>query len=265
MKKATDRTKYFNLIKELAITDFKLRYQGSTLGYLWSLMKPIMLFLVMYFVFTRIFRVGNDISHYPVYLLLGIVIWEFFVEVASGSMTAIVGQGDLIRKVYFPRIVLVISRSITALMTFSLNFIAVLLFMLYNGVHINWGILLFPLLVIELMIFIMGVSFFLSSLFVKFRDIGHIWDVVTRALFYATPILYPLSIVPQNLARIQILNPVAQILQDARYLLITHETITANALLTWKYLWIPYTIPVVVFVIGLIIFEKSAAKFAENV
>jgi ABC-2 type transport system permease protein len=191
--------------------------------------------------------------------------WEFFVEVTSSSMTAIVQQGDLIRKVYFPRIVIVLARSMTALLTFFLNFIAILLFMLYNGVHFSWGIFLFPILVIELTIFIMGVSFFLSALFVRFRDIGHIWDVVTRALFYATPILYPLSIVPQNLAKIQILNPIAQILQDARYLLITHETITANNLLTWKYLWIPYAIPIVVFVVGLLIFEKSAARFAEEV
>lgn len=257
--------KYFNLIKELAITDFKLRYQGSALGYLWSLMKPIMLFLVMYFVFTRIFRVGSDIAHYPVYLLFGIVLWEFFVEVTNSSMQAIVAQGDLIRKVYFPRIVLVIARSMTALLTFSLNFVAVLIFMLYNGVHINWGILLFPLLVLELTIFIMGVSFFLSSLFVRFRDIGHIWDVATRALFYGTPILYSMSIVPENLAKIQILNPVAQILQDSRYLLITHETLRASDLLSWKFLWIPYAIPIVVFVLGIIIFEKSAAKFAEEV
>lgn len=257
--------KNLNLIKELALTDFKLRYQGSALGYLWSLMKPLALFVVMYIVFTRVFRIGNDIEHYPVYLLLGLVIWEFFVEVTSSSMTAIVGQGDLIRKVYFPRIVLVISRSITALLTFFLNFIVVLLFMFYNGVDLSWGILLFPLLVLEMLILIMGTSFFLSSLFVKFRDIGHIWDVFVRALFYATPILYPMSIVPQNLAKVQILNPIAQILQDSRYLLITRQTLTANDLLTWKYLWIPYSIPFVVFILGIIIFEKSSAKFAEEV
>ena len=254
-----------NLIKELAITDFKLRYQGSVLGYLWSLMKPIMLFLVMYFVFTRIFRVGNDVPHYPVYLLLGIVMWEFFTEVTSGSMTAIVGQGDLIRKVYFPRIVLVISRSMTALLTFGLNFIAILAFMLYNGVRLNWGILIFPVLVLELTVLIMGISFFLSSLFVRFRDIGHIWDVVIRALFYATPILYPLSIVPQNLAKMQMLNPVAQILQDARYLLITKEAIRAVDILPGYILWVPYVLPLIVFAVGYFIFEKSAAKFAEEV
>lgn len=257
--------KNLNLIKELAITDFKLRYQGSVLGYLWSLMKPIMLFLVMYFVFTRIFRVGNDIPHFPVYLLLGIVMWEFFTEVTTSSMAAIVAQGDLIRKVYFPRIVLVVARSMTALLTFTLNFVAILAFMLYSGVKPDWGILIFPLLVIELTILIMGISFFLSSLFVRFRDIGHIWDVAIRALFYATPILYPLSIVPDRIAKIQMLNPVAQILQDARYLLITDEAIRAVDILPKYLLFVPYTLPFLVFVVGILVFEKSAAKFAEEV
>ena len=112
---------YVGLVKELSITYFKLKYQGSVLGYFWSLVKPIMLFLVLLFVFTRIFRVGGSIEHYPVYLLLGIVIWGFFSEITAISLGAIVENGDLIRKVYFPRIVLVIARSVTSLMVFALN------------------------------------------------------------------------------------------------------------------------------------------------
>lgn len=256
---------YIGLIKELALTDFKLKYQGSFLGYLWSLAKPLMLFAVLYFVFTRFFKLGTSIEHYPIYLLLGVVIWGFFTEITAGSLDSIVSKGELIRKIYFPRIVLVISRGITSLLTFMLNLIAVFIFIAATGIDLNWKILFFPLIILELFILTVGISFFLSSLFVKFRDVSHIWEVVLQALFYATPILYPLSLVPENISKFLILSPVAQIIQDARYVLITNQASTAWNTLNWKYVWIPYSLPFVVFILGLIVFNRSAAKFAEEV
>lgn len=256
---------YTGLVKELAMTDFKLKYQGSILGYLWSLVKPLMLFLILYFVFTKIFKIGDEISHYPVYLLLGVVIWGFFAEITITSLDAIVGRGDLIRKVYFPRIVLVVSRSITALLTFLLNLIVVLSFMLFAGIDIHVNAILFPLLVGELFILCIGISLILSSLFVKFRDIFHIWEVMLQAMFYATPILYPLSLVPDPVNKVIMLNPVAQIIQDLRYLLVTTQTETAVQVLGLKLFIIPYILPFVVLIIGFTVFEKSAARFAEEV
>lgn len=257
---------YFGLIKAIALTDFKLRYQGSFLGYIWSLMKPVLMFGVLYFVFTSIFRVGGRIENYPVYLLLGIVFWEFFVETTNGAMDAIVSRGDLIRKIYFPRVVLIIARITTALLTFILNLLAVGVFMIIMKVSpININLVWFPFLIIELIFLVMGIAFFLNAFFVKFRDIGHIWDVVTRALFYATPILYPLNLVPTNFSKFIMLNPLAQIIQDARYILITEETLRASDALIWKYVWIPYVLPFIVFLVGIYVFEKSAAKFAEEI
>ncbi|MFA5197266.1 MAG: ABC transporter permease [Patescibacteria group bacterium] len=257
--------KYLGLIKELALTNFKLKYQGSVLGYLWSLVKPLMLFVVLYFVFTRIFRVGGSIEHYPIYLLLGVVLWGFFSELTAVSLGSIVQSGDLIRKVYFPRMVLVISTGVTSLITLLLNLIIVFIFMAFLKVIPSFSSLLFVAILFELFVLTIGVSFFLSALFVKFRDVAHIWEVILAVLFYATPILYPLSLVPNKIALVMLLNPAAQIIQDARYLLVTHQTATAWNSLALQYVWIPYVLPFVIFALGYRYFNKAAAKFAEEV
>lgn len=266
MKKLRNqRINYAGLIRELAFTDFKLKYQGSVLGYFWSLVKPLMLFLVLYVVFTKFFRIGSSVEHYPVYLLLGIVVWGFFGEVTAMSLDAIVGRGDLIRKIYFPRMVLIVSKSVTSAMTFALNFLVILIFIFFTKGHIDITAIFFPLVLIELLILVTGISLFLSSLFVKFRDLAHIWEVLMQAMFYATPILYPLSLVPEPINKILILNPVAQIIQDMRYFLVTKQTVTAWTLLGPKYVWIPYILPIFVAIFGLKYFNKSAAKFAEEI
>ncbi len=261
-----DVFKYFNLIKTISLTDFKLKYQGSVLGYLWSLVKPLMLFTVMYFVFTRVFKLGNGIPYYPVYLLLGIVVWTFFLETSISCLLSIVGKGDLIRKVYFPRAVLIISNSMTAFLTFLANLVIVFVFMVANRVPLTWNVLLVPLVMIELYIFVLGVGLILSSLYVKFRDISHIWEVAMQALFYATPILYSPMALPESYRRILMLNPIAQILQDFRYLIISTKTVTVSSIYQSSWLAIiPYLLPIIIFVSGYFLFEKMAAKFAEDV
>lgn len=256
---------YVGLVKELSITYFKLKYQGSVLGYFWSLVKPIMLFLVLLFVFTRIFRVGGSIEHYPVYLLLGIVIWGFFSEITAISLGAIVENGDLIRKVYFPRIVLVIARSVTSLMVFALNLLVVIAFMLFEKIMPGLSSILVLGLILELFILATGIGLILSSLFVRYRDIAHIWEVAMTAAFYATPILYPLSLAPKRFAGFLMLNPMAQIIQDMRYLLITKQSATALGSLPLTLAWMPYAIPLLIFTFGYWLFNKSSAKFAEEV
>jgi len=260
-----NKKQYTSLIKELSLTDFKLKYQGSALGYLWSLAKPLMFFGVLYVVFTKFFKLGGEIPNYPVYLLLGVVLFSYFTESTSVSMGSIVDKGELIRKIYFPRIVLTISTSITALITLLLNFLAVVIFMIFSNVAPTVNILFFPLLLVEIFILTAGVSLFLASFFVKFRDIAHIWEVVTQVLFYAVPIIYPLSFVPAGIGKLLLLNPLAQIIQDSRYVLITTESETAWKVLQFPYFLVPYITPILVFIIGYWFFQKSAAKFAEEV
>jgi len=257
--------RYVELVKELSLTDFKLKYQGSFLGYLWSLAKPLMLFAILYIVFTKFLRIGGNIPHYALYLLTGVVFWMFFAETTATSVTSIVAKGDLIRKIYFPRIVLVVSGAATSMLTFLLNFLAVMFFVLVNGVPVGFRALLLPIILIEFLILVVGVGFFLSSLFVKYRDITHIWEIVLQGAFYGTPILYPLTMVPAPYNKLLLLSPVAQIIQDARYLLISTDSATAFKLLPLKFVWIPYTLPIIIFLLGYQIFNRSAAKFAEEV
>jgi ABC-2 type transport system permease protein len=257
--------KYKNLVQTIALTDFKLKYQGSVLGYLWSLVKPLLLFSIYYFVFTRVFKLGGSIPYYPVYLLLGIVVWSYFQETTLSCLLSIVSKGDLIRKVYFPRIILIVATSITSFLTLSANLLIVVFFMLVNSVPFGPRILLSPFVFIELFIFVIGMGLFLGSIYVRFRDISHIWEVIMQALFYATPILYSPAMLPGITKQIAMLSPLAQIHQDLRYLIITPDTVTAWKVLPFPYVVIPYIIPFVVLTVGYSVFEKMAARFAEEV
>lgn len=255
------------LLSELVRTDFKLRYQGSVLGYAWSLLRPLLLFVILYIVFVRFLKLGNNIPHYPIYLLLGIVIWNFFTEMTQQSLGSIVGRGDLIRKIRIPRWIVVFSSSIAALINLGLNLIVVAIFMVINHIDIYETAILLPLLLLEVYIFALGISLFLSAMFVKFRDVSYIWEVVLQAGFYMTPILYPISLITnQTLQKLIFMNPMAQAIQDARYAVVTHETITI-----WKlfeggwYAIIPFVLVLAVLLGGLAYFRSQADSFAENI
>lgn len=256
--------RYYGLLRELTLTDFKLKYKASFFGYLWSLVKPLMLFGVLYIVFAKFFKLGKEIPNYPVFLLLGIVLWTFFMEATNSSLTSIVGRGELIRKVYFPRIILTVSASITALITLFLNIIVFFIFMAISSVLVPSTAPIFLLILIEFFLFTAGVSLFLSSWFVRFRDVGHIWEVFAQALFYATPIIYPLGLVPESFQKFLMLNPLAQIIQDSRYVLVSHDSETAYSILSFPLLLIPYALPLIIFAVGYWYYQKEAYKFAEE-
>lgn len=254
-------------MSELVRTDFKLRYQGSVLGYAWSLLRPLLLFIILYVVFVKFLKIGSDIEHYPVYLLLGIVLWNFFAEMTSQSLTSIVGRGDLIRKIRIPRWMIVFSSSISALINLGLNLVVLVVLMVVNQVDVKETILWLPLILLEIYLFGLGVSLFLAAAFVKFRDVNYIWEVIMQAAFYLTPILYPLTVITnQSLQKLIILNPMAQAIQDARYSVVTHQTLTAHAIFDggW-FMLLPFVIVAVVLIGGLLYFKKEAKYFAENI
>lgn len=256
--------KNYELVKQLAITDFKLKYQRSFLGYLWSLFKPLSFFLVLYTVFTRVFKLGNSVPHYINYLFLGTVLWSFFAEATTAGMFSVASRGDFIKKVYFPRALLVLATLLNSTITFTLNSIILAAFMFFLGNNLGTGSFLLPLIIFELLVLVTGISFLLSSLYVKYRDLGHIWEILMQVAFYATPIIYPVSFVPSDLQPIVMVNPIAQIVQDARYLLITNQTIRAVDVLG-KYSFIPYVIPFMIFVFGYTFFKVRESNFAEDI
>jgi len=268
MHNLTQRYRYtYILLIQLVKTDFKLRYQGSVLGYAWSLLRPLFLFIILYIVFAKFLKVGGSIPNFPVYLLLGIVLWNYFVEVTMGSVGAIVGKGDLLRKINFPKYVLILAGSASAFINLLLNFVVIAFFMILTGVTVTWSALIMIPLIIELFVFAIACAFFLSALYVKFRDVTYIWEVILQAGFYATPILYPLSLIPTQAAKLLILNPMAQIIQDARYVLVTKETDTIYSL--WGgnvWIWaIPLGIVIITTVLAATYFRKRSKYFAEEV
>jgi ABC-2 type transport system permease protein len=257
------------LLRELVSTEFKLRYQGSALGYMWSLVRPLFLFAILYVVFGYFARFGGDVDHYPVYLLLGIVLWNFFVEATNYGLQSIVSRGELIRKINFPKYIIVVSGSISALINLAISLVVVLIFVLAAGVHLRPIALLLPFLVAELYIFALALAFFLSALYVKYRDISYMWELAMQAGIYATPIIYPLSVVlkQSHLAgKLMLLNPVAQIIQDARFVLITPRTDTLIKLThNWFAILVPLIIVLITIVAAAYYFRKSSKDFAENV
>lgn len=262
--------RYFNkrnraILREMVSTDFKVRYQGSVLGYAWSLFRPLLLFAILYTVFVYIFKLGKGIAHYPVYLLFGIVMWNFFVEITSVGMGSVVTKGDLIRKISIPRYLVVLSSSASALINLSLNLLVVLAFAIANGVYPMLSWLFLPLLVLEMLVFASAIAFFLAALYVKFRDLSYIWEVVIQAGFYGTPILYALSKVPTKLQPLIMASPVAQIIQDGRYTVITKTTLTGWNTLRLRYALVPFVIIIVCSVLSFFYFRKESKYFAENI
>ena len=257
------------LLKELTKTDFKLRYQGSVLGYLWALLRPLMMFAILYVVFAKLLRIGGDIPHYSVYLLCGTTMWSFFTECTSQGIQSIVNRGDLLRKISFPKYIVVVSATWTAVINMLINLVVIIIFALINGVTPSWSWFLVIPAILELYLLSLGIAFILGSINVKYRDITSIWDVLTQALFYAVPIIYPISMVADTsalAAKVILLNPISQAIQDIRFGLITDQTIT-----TWNYLdniglaFIPIIITIAILIIGALVFRRRSKFFAEEV
>lgn len=256
------------LLRELVITDFKLRYQGSALGYLWSVLKPLFLFAILYIVFDRFLKLGRGIEHYPVYLLTGVVLWSFFTEATTQGLNSIRSRGSLIRKINFPKYIIVISGTVSSLINLLINLGVVSVFMVFNGVEFHASSLLVFVFILELYVFALAIAFFLAALNVKFRDIGYLWEVFLQAAFYATPIIYPIQMIyeqHQGAATILLMNPVAQAIQDARYWLITDQTLRIWDVVNGLLAMVPLLIIAFVGILAVVYFKRSQKNFAELV
>jgi ABC-2 type transport system permease protein len=208
--------RFFDLLWLMSVTEFKRVYFGTVLGYVWSLVRPLMLFAVLLFVFTKIIRVGSGVPNYPVLLLLNIVLFTFFQEATQNSVTSVVAQEGVVRKTQFPRLVIPFAVVLTALFNLFLNLIVVFVFILAWGVDPTWTWLLLPVALVAIAAFTAAVSMVLSVLYVRFRDVLIIWTVFVQVLFYATPIIYPIEIVPEKYQHLLLINPLAPIFEQIR-------------------------------------------------
>mgnify|MGYP000869513251 FL=1 len=219
--------------------------------------------------FGVVFNAGATIPHYPAYLLLGILLWNYFTEVTNNGVTAIVGKGELMRKLNFPKYVIVLAGSASALINLLINFAVLAIFLAIGGVDLHWSALLLPLTLLQLFIFSLGVAFLLSALYVRFRDIGYIWEILMQAAFYFTPILYTITLVMErshDVAKLMMLNPAAQIIQDSRYLLVTHEAMTfENIFGSGWFRLIPVAVTILFAVMAAWYFRRQSPRFAEDI
>jgi ABC-2 type transport system permease protein len=262
---ATARRHFLLVARALASTEFKLRYFGSVLGYLWTLLKPLMLFGVLYVLFTHIVRIGKGVDHYPVMLLTGIVLYVFFSEATTGALGSLVARENLLRKVSFPRAAIPVAVSMTAAANFALGLVVVIALALFNGVEVRATWLLFPLLVLALVGFAIAVSLLLSVLYVRFRDVSPIWEVVLQLTFWGTPIFYTIETVPHGLRHLIMASPFAVIVQQSRHWLIDPHTLSASAASGgWERLLIPLAIYLGVCLISVVTFRRLAPRAAEE-
>ena len=205
-----------DLLYLMAVTEFKKTYFGTVLGYLWSLARPLLLFGVLLAVFTQVFRIGSLVPNYPVLLLFNIVLFTFFQEATNTALGSIASSESIVRKTQFPRLVIPLASVLTGVFNLGLNLLVAFGFILAFGVDPTWTWLLLPVVLLLLFVFTVAVAMIVSSLYPRFRDIAIIWSVVVTALFYATPVLYPLEVVPQALRDFLVLNPLAPLFELAR-------------------------------------------------
>jgi len=260
-----DTRRFWALTWTLAATEFKLRFYGSVLGYVWTLARPFAFFAVIYFVFTEIADVGKDVPNYGVYVLFAMVFFQFFADAVGGCVNALVQRENLLRKVYFPRLVIPMSVVLNSLFNLGMMLIAAMIFAVASGVYPDWGWLELPVLIAIVAVFATGLGMLLSALFVRYRDVQPIWDVVAQILFYASPVLYVVTQVPDNYQRPFLANPLATVLTEMRHAVIDPSAApAADAIGGVERLLIPLGIILLVCVLGWWVFRREAPRIAEN-
>jgi ABC-2 type transport system permease protein len=258
--------RFFDLLWLMSVTEFRRVYFGTVLGYLWSLVRPLALFGILLFIFTQVFKIGSkEAEHYPVLLLMGIVLFTFFQEATTNAVGSVVSQEGIVRKTQFPRLVIPLSTVLTSAFNFCLNLVIVLIFLFAFGVTPMWTWFLFPVAVAFLFVLTSAVAMLLSVLYVRFRDVAIIWMVFAQALFYATPILYPITAFKdETLERVLMINPLAVIFEQVRVWVLEPDAPTAvNAARGWVGLLPAAAIFVGVCVLGVWTFSREAPRVAE--
>lgn len=249
--------KNLRILNEIAISDFKVRYQNSILGYVWTLIKPLLLFAVLYVVFSVFMRF--PVENYQLYLLLGVIIWNFFAEATSIALRSFETKQSLITKVYFPRIIVVIASTLTSLLTFLLNMIVFFVFLAISDIPFSFNFFFMIVYILELYFIILGVSLIIAALYVKFRDLSHIWDVLLQIGFWITPIIYPLTMVPEVYHRFIYLNPLARLIEYSRAIFILGHVPSAILNL------VLFLMMIVILLFGIIFFRSQESSIPENI
>ena len=262
---ATGARRFTDIVFTLARAEFKLRYLDSVIGYVWSLAQPLLMFLVLYLVWSKLFPPASRVPHYQVALLLGIALFTFFGEATGHALASLVGKGTMLRKIPFPPLALPLSSVLTSFFVYGLTLIIVIGFILASGISptVRWLEIL-PTLAL-LLAFTVGVALVLSMLFVSIRDIQPIWVVVLRLLFFLTPVFYPIELAPKGLEHVIMLNPLAVVTVQARHALIDPSAPTALHAGGPLALVVALALTGASLAAGLLLYRRQAPRVAERI
>jgi ABC-2 type transport system permease protein len=252
---------HIRILRVLARTDFKIKYAGSVLGYVWSVAKPLLYFVVLWVVFAKLFQAS--VGRYPLYLIIGIVLWTFVADSVSATLPSIVARGSVLRRISFPPIVIPLAATLTAAMTFLVNSLIVAVFIAASQVvpSPRW-VLLVPLLA-ELYLYVLGLALITSILYVRFRDVSHFWEVMTILLFFSTPIMYPVTILPMWIRPVIVFNPFVQILQDVRLVILGSDAHAIQFIGHHGNHIVPLAVIIVLLSTAFMLYRRESPRFAE--
>jgi ABC-2 type transport system permease protein len=258
------------VLRVIAGAEFKLKYSGSALGYFWSVLRPLALFLMLYVVFGRVFHLGTYSRYYPLSLLLAIVFFNFFADATVLGMNSLVARGSLLRKMSFPRLIIPMAATLTGALTFLINLTVIAGFIVYNRIvpRPNW-VLMAPLM-LELYLLSLGVALILATVYVRLRDIGQVWELALQLLFYASAIIFPIGYLPPWARSISFLNPFVQIIEDARAIILYDDLPQNRVTVTQAFhssagRLAPIAITLFILAAGLILLKREEPWLAERV
>jgi lipopolysaccharide transport system permease protein len=249
--------KYKELISNLVISDLKTKYSSSVLGFAWSMLNPLLMMIVLYAVFNNVFKSNQE--HYAFYLLIGMTTWRFFANSTTMAIYSIVGKANLVTKIYIPREILTLSVVISALISSILEFVVLIIILIIFGIVVSSKILIFPLLYVFYLPIVYGVSLILASLYVYFRDLNHIWEVMIQIGFFLSPIVYPMSTIPEEYKFYYMLNPITRLIEMYRDVLLYNTIPSATDF------GLVLIFGIFVLVFGSLLFKKLSRRFAEEI
>jgi ABC-2 type transport system permease protein len=260
----SDLQRVWNLTWTLAATEFKLRFYGSVLGYAWTLARPFLFFGVIYLVFSEIAGLDANVDHYGVYILFGLVLFQFFGETTSNCVRCLAAREGLLRKMRFPRLVIPLSVVLTAIFNLGGTLVAALIFAIATGVYPTWSWLELPVIIVLVGAFATGIGLMLSALFVRYRDVAPIWEVMSQMLFYVSPILYVTTLVPEQYRDAYMVNPLATLLTEMRAAVVDPAAAHAWDLASPAALALSALIGATAVALGIFIFIRQAPRIAED-
>jgi ABC-2 type transport system permease protein len=260
----TDLQRVWNLTWTLAATEFKLRFYGSVLGYAWTLARPFLFFGVIYLVFSEIAGLDANVKNYGVYILFGLVLFQFFGETTNGCVRCLAAREGLLRKMRFPRLVVPLSVVLTAIFNLGGTLVAALIFAIATGVYPTWSWLELPVIILLVGAFATGIGLTLSALFVRYRDVAPIWEVTSQMLFYISPILYVTTLVPEQYQDVYLLNPLATLLTEMRAAVVDPSAPHAWDIGSLAVVLVAGAIVAVALALGIYVFNRQAPRIAEE-